>query len=71
VARAAIGPPVTGTAPIRIAALYQFARFDDLPARRAALAALCDALGVKGTLLLAQEGINARLRARPMRSKAC
>jgi len=49
---------VTGTAPIRIAALYQFARFDDLPARRQALAALCDAHGVRGTLLLAHEGIN-------------
>jgi len=65
VARAAIGPPVTGTAPIRIAALYQFARFDDLPARRAALAALCDALGVKGTLLLAQEGINGTIAGTP------
>ena len=64
-ARAAIGPPVTGTAPIRIAALYQFARFDDLPARRAALAALCDALGVKGTLLLAQEGINGTIAGTP------
>jgi len=49
---------VTGTAPIRIAALYQFARFDDLPARQQALAALCDTLGIRGTLLLAHEGIN-------------
>ncbi|MGO8301445.1 hypothetical protein ACC841_36200, partial [Rhizobium ruizarguesonis] len=44
--------------PIRIAALYQFARFDDLPAIRAPLLALCNAQDVRGTLLLAPEGIN-------------
>ena len=62
---AAIGPAVTGTAAIRIAALYQFARFDDLPMKRQVLAALCDALGVKGTLLLAQEGINGTVAGTP------
>jgi UPF0176 protein len=44
--------------PIRIAALYQFARFGDVAALQKPLAALCRACGVKGTLLLAPEGIN-------------
>lgn len=44
--------------PCRVAALYQFTRFADLPAIRAPLLALCEAQGVKGTLLLAAEGIN-------------
>ncbi|ATE66777.1 rhodanese-related sulfurtransferase [Rhizorhabdus dicambivorans] len=44
--------------PIRVAALYQFTRFADCEAVRAPLAALCDRLGVKGTLLIAGEGIN-------------
>ncbi len=42
----------------RIAALYHFTRFDDPEALKAPLAKLCCAAGVKGTLLLAQEGIN-------------
>ena len=47
------------TAPsICVAALYRFAPFDDLAAVQAPLAALCRAQGVKGTLLLAPEGIN-------------
>lgn len=41
-----------------IAALYHFTRFDDPAALKPALAALCEAQGVKGTLLLAREGIN-------------
>jgi UPF0176 protein len=44
--------------PIRVAALYQFTRFDDCTALRAPLAQLCCAHGVRGTLLLAREGIN-------------
>lgn len=44
--------------PIRIAALYQFTRFEDHISLQAPLAALCSACGVKGTLLLAREGIN-------------
>ena len=42
----------------RVAALYRFTRFDDPAAIRGPLAALCCGLGVKGTLLLAREGIN-------------
>jgi UPF0176 protein len=41
-----------------VAALYRFTRFDDPAALRAPLARLCCARGVKGTLLLAPEGIN-------------
>lgn len=42
----------------RIAALYHFTRFDDPAALKPALLALCEAEDVKGTLLLAREGIN-------------
>ncbi|UYH55258.1 rhodanese-related sulfurtransferase [Qipengyuania sp. SS22] len=44
--------------PIRIAALYQFARFEDPSALRAPLLAACESNEVRGTLLLAKEGIN-------------
>lgn len=44
--------------PLCVAALYRFARMDDLPALRASLDALCREQGVMGTLLLASEGIN-------------
>ena len=46
------------SSPITVAALYHFARFDDPAALRAPLAALCRAHAIKGTLLLAREGIN-------------
>lgn len=42
----------------RVAALYHFAALADPAAKRAPLAALCEARCVKGTLLLAAEGIN-------------
>ena len=42
----------------RVAALYRFTRFEDPAAIQGPLAALCCSLGVKGTLLLAPEGIN-------------
>ncbi|MDE1917102.1 MAG: rhodanese-related sulfurtransferase [Sphingomonadales bacterium] len=45
-------------APLRVAALYQFARFADHAALRAPLLALCVEQGIKGTLLLAREGVN-------------
>lgn len=41
-----------------IAALYHFTRFDDPEALRPALLDLCQSKQVKGTLLLAHEGIN-------------
>lgn len=43
---------------VRVAALYRFTRFEDPAAIQGPLAALCCSLGVKGTLLLAREGIN-------------
>lgn len=43
---------------IRVAALYKFARLEDCEAVRRELAQLCDAEGLRGTLLLAGEGIN-------------
>ncbi len=41
-----------------VAALYHFTRFDDADALRPALREVCEAGGVKGTLLMAREGIN-------------
>ena len=41
-----------------IAALYHFTRFPDPAALRGPLLSLCTAQGVKGSLLLAREGIN-------------
>ncbi len=43
---------------IHVAALYRFARFADPKALRQPLLDLCEAHGIKGTLLLAPEGIN-------------
>ena len=48
----------TPTNPIRVAALYRFARLDAFEDLRAPLAAFCCGRGIKGTLLLAHEGIN-------------
>ena len=42
----------------RVAALYRFCRLERFADLRAPLAAFCSALGIKGTLLLAREGIN-------------
>ncbi|WP_423207407.1 rhodanese-related sulfurtransferase [Paracoccus yeei] len=43
---------------LTVAALYHFTRFPDPAALKPPLARLCCALGVRGTLLLAPEGIN-------------
>ena len=43
---------------VRVAALYKFATLPDYKAMRAPLQAVCEARGVKGSLLLAAEGIN-------------
>jgi UPF0176 protein len=50
--------------PVRVAALYRFARFEDPAALRAPLYDLCARLGVKGTVLLAREGINGTIAGR-------
>jgi UPF0176 protein len=41
-----------------VAALYRFARLDNLATLKTTLAEFCCGLGIKGTLLLAREGIN-------------
>lgn len=43
---------------VKVAALYRFAALPDCAALVAPLAELCSALGIRGTLLLAPEGIN-------------
>ena len=44
--------------PLVVAALYKFVKLPDCAAMREPLLAQCDALGIIGTLLLAEEGIN-------------
>lgn len=44
--------------PVTVAALYQFAPFDDPASLREPLLALCREVGTMGTLLIAHEGIN-------------
>ncbi|MBT9369220.1 rhodanese-related sulfurtransferase [Rhizobium sp. CSW-27] len=48
----------TASGSFLVAALYHFARFDRYQSVREPLQALCEENGVKGTLLLAREGIN-------------
>ena len=50
---------------IRVAALYRFAAFDDPAAIRTALEARARALGIRGTLLVAGEGINGTIAGAP------
>ena len=49
---------MTEILPIRVAALYRFTPFADIAAIQPPLAHVCCSNGVKGTLLLAAEGIN-------------
>jgi UPF0176 protein len=50
---------------IRIAALYRFARFDDPGAVREHLEAVAQAAGIRGTLLIAGEGVNGTIAGGP------
>ncbi|MCB2128036.1 MAG: rhodanese-related sulfurtransferase [Rhodobacteraceae bacterium] len=50
---------------IKVAALYQFTAFADPASLRAPLLATCEASGVRGTLLLAREGINGTIAGSP------
>jgi UPF0176 protein len=50
--------------PFLTAALYRFVELPDAAALQGPLQAVCDAHGVKGTLLLAQEGINGTIAGR-------
>lgn len=51
---------MTGDAalPVRVAALYKFATVTDAEVHRTALADLCEVQKVKGTILIAREGLN-------------
>jgi len=48
----------------QVAALYHFAPIPDPAARRAPLLSLCEKTGIRGTLLLAHEGINGTIAGR-------
>ena len=50
---------------IRVAALYRFCRIDAPEALRKPLAAFCCGRGIKGTLLIAREGINGTVAGSP------
>ncbi len=51
--------------PLRVAALYRFARLDNYRDLREPLEQLCNQHGVRGTLLLAHEGINGTITGTP------
>lgn len=57
-ARAMHTPRLTSREPWQVAALYRFARLDDFASYREPIERLCRDEGVRGTLLLAHEGIN-------------
>jgi UPF0176 protein len=50
---------------IKVAALYQFTAFADPEALRTPLLAACEDAGIRGTLLLAREGINGTIAGPP------
>jgi len=52
-------------APIKVAALYHFTHFDDPPSVREPLLQACEAHGLKGTILLSNEGINGTIAGQP------
>ncbi|WP_367718100.1 rhodanese-related sulfurtransferase [Nitratireductor sp. GISD-1A_MAKvit] len=54
----------------RVAALYRFAALPDCEALRPKLAAFCEKNGIRGTLLLAAEGINGTVAGKPEAIKA-
>jgi UPF0176 protein len=53
------------TMPIKVAAFYQFASLPDFRELREPLRALCTGLAMKGSVLLAHEGINGTLAGQP------
>jgi UPF0176 protein len=57
--------PSAATSQIRVAALYRFCRIEAPEALRKPLAAFCCGRGIKGTLLLAREGINGTVAGSP------
>jgi UPF0176 protein len=60
------GPAVLFPAmPVLNVSTYKFVELDDLPALRQAIVEQCEAFGLKGTILLAPEGINVFLAGPP------
>ena len=57
--------------PIKVAAFYQFAALPDFQQLREPLRALCTNLGLKGSVLLAHEGINGTLAGSDEAIAAC
>ncbi|WP_397591603.1 rhodanese-related sulfurtransferase [Sphingorhabdus sp.] len=51
--------------PIKVAALYRFVAFDAPEELQPRIQAQCAACGIKGTILLAQEGINGTVAGKP------
>ncbi|MCJ2033975.1 rhodanese-related sulfurtransferase [Methylobacterium sp. J-068] len=51
--------------PLTVAALYKFVALPDAEALQSGLRALCEGLGITGTLLLAREGINGTVAGTP------
>src|SRR5260221_10802874 len=51
--------------PLKVGAFYQFARLSDFRELREPLRAICARLQLKGSVLLAQEGINGTLAGEP------
>ncbi len=58
-------PDADLTTPLCVAALYRFTRFEDCAPLRLQLEELCRAEGIRGTLLLAREGINGTIAGPP------
>ena len=56
---------MSDTFEICVAALYQFSRFDDCLAIRASLAEICSDKGIRGTILIAPEGVNGTIAGHP------
>ena len=57
--------PMDENPQLRVAALYRFCRLERFAELREPLAAFCSARGIKGTLLLAREGINGTVAGTP------
>ncbi len=51
--------------PLKVAAFYQFAALPDFRELREPLRALCAGLGLRGSVLLAHEGVNGTVAGQP------
>jgi Predicted sulfurtransferase len=60
-----IGPVLPTAGPFCVAALYRFARFEDCSELQGPLERLCIERNIRGTLLLAPEGINGTIAGTP------